>query len=94
MSKVELFEDQRAFGYDQFVQIWIPNYNYFMDQLPCLFQSYSNKSILVVGCGTGAEILRFVQSSPNWKITGIDPSPDMIFQAKQNLKSYKNVELL
>lgn len=94
MSKVELFENQIATAYDQFVETWIPNYHYFMDKLPSLLKQTINRNLLVVGCGTGAEIERFIQTKEQWKITGIDPSPDMISQARQNLQNFENVNLI
>ncbi len=94
MSKVEIFEKERATGYNQFVETWIPNYNYFLDRLPKLLHDVKQKDLLVVGCGTGNEIERFIQSPDHWKITGIDPSPDMIAQAREKLKPYKNVRLI
>lgn len=86
MNKVELFENERASGYDQFVETWIPNYHYFLDLLPKLLQEIENKDLLVVGCGTGNEIERFAETVESWKITGVDPSPEMISQARKNLK--------
>ncbi|MCX2681315.1 class I SAM-dependent methyltransferase [Galbibacter sp. EGI 63066] len=94
MNKIELFENQRASGYNQFVETWIPNYHYFMNNLPNLLKQTENKNLLVVGCGTGNEIERFVHTTEQWKITGIDPSPEMISQAVQNLKDFKNVNLI
>lgn len=49
---------------------------------------------MVVGCGTGNEILRFARSQVEWRITGIDPSPDMIVQAREKLKDCDKVELI
>lgn len=83
MGKVELFEKERAAGYNQFVETWIPNYHYFLENLPNLLRKTQNKNLLVVGCGTGNEIERFVRASEEWRITGIDPSPEMISQAAQ-----------
>ena len=94
MQKVEIFENQRAAGYDQFVETWIPNYHYFMDIAPRLLRHTSNKDLLVVGCGTGAEIERFVRTPEPWRITGIDPSPEMIAQARENLKEAEHVRLV
>jgi tRNA (cmo5U34)-methyltransferase len=94
MSKVEIFDKERATGYNQFVETWIPNYNYFLDRLPKLLHGAKQKDLLVVGCGTGNEIERFIQSPDRWKITGIDPSPDMVAQAKEKLKPYRNVTLI
>jgi len=94
MNKVEIFENERATGYNQFVETWIPNYHYFLDRLPKLLRETKQKDLLVVGCGTGNEIERFVHAPEHWKITGIDPSPEMIKQARQKLQTYENVTLI
>ena len=94
MNNIELFENQRALGYNNFVETWIPNYQYFMDKLPAILQKTENKKLLVVGCGTGAEIERFAHTSQAWDITGVDPSPEMIKQAVKNLGRYKDVKLI
>src|SRR5690242_6784620 len=94
MNKVEIFEKERATGYNQFVETWIPNYNYFMDNLPKLLSETGNKKLLVVGCGTGNEIERFTHAAEEWSITGIDPSSDMIKQAVQKLGDFKNINLV
>jgi tRNA (cmo5U34)-methyltransferase len=93
MKNVELFQNGRATGYNQFVEKWITNYHYFLDCLPRLLKEIKKKDLLVVGCGTGNEIERFVQAPEHWKITGIDPSPEMIIQAREKLKHYENVTL-
>lgn len=49
---------------------------------------------MVVGCGTGNEIERFVQASEPWIITGIDPSVEMIKQANEKFLTDKNVTLI
>ena len=94
MNNVEIFENERATGYNQFVETWIPNYHYFLDQLPKLLSDTKQKDLLVVGCGTGNEIERFVKAHEHWTITGIDPSPEMIKQANEKLQSYNNVTLI
>jgi tRNA (cmo5U34)-methyltransferase len=94
MGKVEIFENERATGYNQFVETWIPNYNYFMNSLPKLLHDTLKKDLLVVGCGTGNEIARFAQAQQHWRITGVDPSPEMISQARERLKDQENVELI
>ena len=93
MNNVELFENERATGYNQFVETWIPNYNYFLDGLPKLLIEVNPKDLLVVGCGTGNEIERFVNVSEHWSITGVDPSPEMIRQANERFRNYDNITL-
>ncbi|WP_223583583.1 class I SAM-dependent methyltransferase [Sphingobacterium sp. GVS05A] len=94
MSKVELFENERASGYDQFVEAWIPNYHYFLDCLPKLLTDTDPNDLLVIGCGTGNEIQKLVAKGKTWNITGIDPSTEMIQQARQKLDGYPNVVLV
>lgn len=94
MDKVEIFENERATGYNQFVETWIPNYHYFLDRLPKLLSETKIKDLLVVGCGTGNEIERFIQAPEKWKISGVDPSPEMIKQATEKLQKYDNVMLV
>lgn len=94
MSKVEIFEKERASNYNQFVEDWIPNYSYFMEKLPKLLSDTDNKDLLVVGCGTGNEIVQFAKADQDWKITGVDPSPKMISQAKERLAKHENIELI
>ena len=73
MRKVEIFENERATGYNQFVEAWIPDYHYFLDRLPKLLSETNQKDLLVVGCGTGNEIERFVKAPEHWKITASTP---------------------
>jgi tRNA (cmo5U34)-methyltransferase len=94
MSKVEIFENERATGYNQYVEIWIPNYHYFLDNLPKLLGEIENKNLLVVGCGTGNEIERFAHAAEQWNITGVDPSPEMIKQALLKLSNFDKVKLI
>lgn len=94
MSKVEIFEKERAANYNQFVEDWIPNYSYFMEKLPKLLSETDNKDLLVVGCGTGNEIVQFAKADQDWKIIGVDPSPEMISQAKERLAKHENIELI
>lgn len=94
MNQVELFENERAAGYNQFVETWIPNYHYFLDCLPKILRGIDKKDLLVVGCGTGNEIEKFIKTPERWTITGIDPSPEMIKQAKDKLQTCDNVRLI
>jgi tRNA (cmo5U34)-methyltransferase len=94
MKKVEIFENERATGYNQYVETWIPNYQYFLGRLPKLLSETDQKDLLVVGCGTGNEIERFTQCHEQWEITGIDPSPEMVKQAREKLQNCNNVNLV
>jgi len=93
MSDIALFENERASNYDNFVHTWIPNYQFFVDLLPKLLDETQDRDLLVAGCGTGNEIRAFKQKNPKWKITGVDPSPEMVCQAREKLKGYDQVTL-
>ncbi|WP_020533165.1 class I SAM-dependent methyltransferase [Flexithrix dorotheae] len=94
MSKIEIFEGDRAGNYENFVDTWIPNYRYFMSIVPQLLNDVDEKNLLVAGCGTGNEILEFGEELSSWNITGVDPSIEMLNQAKEKLKAYPNVKLI
>lgn len=55
----------------------------------------SSAEVLVVGAGTGAEVCTFGTNNPSWKITGVDPSVEMLSIAKSKLLKLGllNVEL-
>lgn len=43
-------------------------------------------NILCVGVGTGTEILRLALRHPEWRFTGVDPSPDMLAVCAEKLE--------
>lgn len=45
----------------------------------------SDARVLVVGAGTGIEIVTFKTAEPGWFCTGIDPSPQMIDIARRRI---------
>lgn len=94
MNKIEIFEGDRAAQYDNFVDTWIPNYRFFMSMVPKLLKHVKDKNLLVAGCGTGNEILAFGDELPKWHITGVDPSIEMLQQAKKNLNCFPNIQLI
>ncbi len=44
-------------------------------------------SVLVAGCGTGAELVEARAQRPDWQITALDPSAAMLAEARQRLGS-------
>ena len=48
-----------------------------------------NLDILVVGAGGGAEIERFLPQQPGWKMTGVDPSQQMLELAQAKVDRLK-----
>ncbi|MEM9389019.1 MAG: class I SAM-dependent methyltransferase [Bacteroidota bacterium] len=93
---VELFENERAINYDHFVSNWIPGYSFLIRALPDLLTRLVHTScdqLLVAGCGTGNEILAFKRSGFDGTILGVDPSPDMIRQAREKTSDLSKTEL-
>ena len=43
-------------------------------------------SVLVVGAGTGMEIVEWGRSHPGWRFTGVDPSAPMLAQAQEKVE--------
>lgn len=87
-----IFEGDRARKYDSFVENWIPLYGQMIQMLPALLQDAPKRRALVVGCGTGNEMLSLLQDNPRWHLSGIDPSPEMIRKAQQKLSAYPQAE--
>ena len=46
--------------------------------------------ILVVGAGTGMEIMEFGPLSPDWSFHGVDPSANMLDLARRKIAEKKN----
>ena len=43
-------------------------------------------SVLVAGCGTGAELLEACAQRPDWELTAVDPSASMLKASRQRLE--------
>lgn len=94
MAHIEVFENEKAQNYEQFVDTWILGYRDFIENLPNVLSHTLNKKLLVAGCGTGNEMACFAKHDKNWVITGVDPSPQMLAQAKTQLADVDNVRLI
>lgn len=74
------FDMKKADNYEKYARKAVFGY----DQLFNLVLSFiaedkdEHKNVLVVGCGTGMELTTFGNHMPNWTITGVDPSEEMI----------------
>lgn len=69
-----------VFGYDQ---LFIMALSYLMDI------NKETANALVVGCGTGMELTTFGKLMHNWKLTGVDPSEEMIKISKTKIEECK-----
>ena len=85
-TKIE-FDRDRALEYDLDIRKAIPGYEALHDMGRILLQNSLTTSakLLVVGCGTGVELINYCQHNPEWRLTGVDPSHEMIAIAQEKL---------
>ncbi|MEB3262326.1 MAG: class I SAM-dependent methyltransferase, partial [Cyanobacteriota bacterium] len=74
-------------GYDLVIQQLIPGYGSLARLAVALLAtsplaSETGSAVLVAGCGTGAELVEARAQRPDWKLTAIDPSQEMLQAAK------------
>ena len=79
-----------SLGYDLIVQQLIPGYAS-LARLAVALLSVSplacrpGAAVLVAGCGTGAELVEARAQRPDWQLTAIDPSAEMLAAAQQRM---------
>ena len=74
------FDPKKAAHYDDLARKAVFGYEQLFKMLIALLVEKQNESanVLVVGCGTGMELTTFGNHMPNWQMTGVDPSEEMI----------------
>ena len=74
------FDGDYGNGYEQLARTVIPGYlSSFHQALALLRGRLGPRSrVLVVGAGTGIEIVTFHAAEPGWRLTGVDPSAQML----------------
>ena len=78
-ARYEEIARKAVFGYDQL----------FIMALSILEVNHKEAAnVLVVGCGSGMELTTFGNLMPNWRITGVDPSEEMIQLSKKKIDEY------
>lgn len=79
-------------GYDSLLEGVIPGYASLARLSVTLLATSplaqrSGASVLVAGCGSGAELLEAVRLRPDWQLTALDPSTEMLTLAQENLRT-------
>lgn len=92
-SKID-FDRERASQYDIDIRKAIPGYEALHSMAQSLLETNLSTSanVLVVGSGTGIELINYCQHNPQWSLTGVDPSDDMMAIAKQELTDKQFLE--
>lgn len=82
------FDGDYGDGYEQLARTVIPGYLSSFRQALALLQGRLSPSarVLVVGAGTGIEIVTFQAAEPGWRLTGVDPSAQMLDLAARRIR--------
>lgn len=78
--------------YEKGIRRTLPSYDAMLRLIQTFYRStlHEHADILVVGAGSGNEILQLADGRPHWSFTGIDPSESMLEIAKERLQSLPN----
>lgn len=84
-------------GYDRVVQQLIPGYASLARLGVALLAasplaSAQGSSVLVAGCGTGAELLEATAQRPDWLLTALDPAEEMLAVARSRLQGLGSID--
>lgn len=76
--------------YDKMAQTALPGYEAMHTMvLSCLRSHLLEKAnLLIVGAGTGMELVKFGKSNPAWQMLGVDPSSNMLAIAQQKIQQH------
>lgn len=79
--------EERARGYDDDVRTAIPGYELLHETAAALLTNElgAEARLLVVGAGTGEEIIRLAADHPGWRLVGEDPSAAMLAVAREKV---------
>lgn len=83
------FNAEAAKSYDDGPRRLVPGYAVFQNLIALLLDAElkDDASILVMAAGGGAELMAIAPKRASWRLTGVDPSPDMLALAEGKLRS-------
>ncbi|MEO1763313.1 MAG: class I SAM-dependent methyltransferase [Cyanobacteria bacterium J06629_18] len=76
--------------YDDMAPLVLPGYQAMHQMvLACLRAKLSDEAnLLVIGAGTGMELVKFAGGNSNWNILGVDPSENMLAVARDKIQQH------
>ena len=83
------FDAEYGARYDRFIRRVVPGYEQLYPAILSLLAprvAEGEAQVLVVGTGSGSEILTFAGARPGWRLTGVDPSAQMIAITGERLR--------
>ncbi len=89
MTAKDYFNPEFSSQYDSKIRVSIPGYEalHAMTHDFLSFELPESANILVVGAGTGMELVTLGHSHPEWRFTAVDVSKDMIAICRDNIKA-------
>jgi tRNA (cmo5U34)-methyltransferase len=83
----QMFGGERAPDYDDGIRKRIPGYDVLHATSRAVLESClpARARLLVVGAGTGQELVGCARAQPSWTFVGVDPSTDMLDIAKRRI---------
>jgi len=86
------FNHTLANEYEKGIRRTLPSYDSMLRLIQTFYRStlHEHAEMLIVGAGSGNEILQLADGRPHWSFTGIDPSESMLDIAKERLRSLPN----
>lgn len=87
------FDSNQLFSnseYDSIVHRVIPGYEALHTMAKCFFHSKLSEeaNLLIVGAGTGMELVVLGKSNPKWHLLGVEPSSSMLAIAQQKIEQH------
>jgi tRNA (cmo5U34)-methyltransferase len=81
------FEGQYGQGYDGMIRLLMPGYDTLFRIQEALLHSLIGEQahVLIAGAGGGMDLQTFAVANPEWRFTGVDPSPTMIEAAQAKI---------
>ncbi len=89
-AKVE-FDRERASQYNLDIRKAIPGYEALHNMAESILATNlpTAADVLIVGSGTGMELISYAQKNSRWSLTGVDPSTEMMKIARSHLTNKK-----
>lgn len=86
------FNTELATEYEKGIRRTLPTYDAMLRLTQTFFQAAlpDQANFIVVGAGSGNEILQLAEQKPNWSFVGIDPATAMLHIATERLKTLPN----
>ncbi len=76
--------------YDEMARIALPGYEVMHTMVLSFLRFHlpETANLLIVGAGTGMELIRFSKSNSQWHMLGVDPSSNMLLLAQQKIQQH------